>query len=617
MTGMVPNTVASGPRAAATGEPVPGDPPVRARGRGPFGSGLDRLPPRLGFLAGRPDLVGVVLLNILLVFALLQSPKQLLTGDEPRYLLYATSFVRHGQLVMPLQEWAGVVRHATGSTPNGLPVGGGNQVVMNSVYLPVALSPVAGLLSLRGLRLVTLLVGTAGLFFLFRLCCRVASPRLGLLAAALAAFSVPLLPYLHLFYMETFLFALVCWGWDRLQQPERTLRGDLLTATILILIPFVHMRGAVVAACLFAALLWRLRTRGSWRRAAGLGLFAASAGMLFVALNLHIYGAITGPVNTARPPAPWAAFGVLAMQLFNVHHGLLAYAPLWMLGYAGMWASLRGGPPVARQALVLAAVAAVSGVGVNPGECWPARFWVLSVPMLAVGLCFWMSRARGVAARACMAGLLALTLANSILFLWRPNLFLDNRQSSVTWDDLYRHLGFINPGLFLPFESSDPAAVLRADCFAAAAVLFVVLAALSVRWCVAAIPALFMLLAAADLCRVAVLPSRLVAITMDATHLRATFLPAPRVVSMELGHRELIWFAEPGYPRFDTTVVGRAGRVAGEMPANPRVGGSCNHGVRSIDVVAHGMTLPPDRTFPITVYVNRSFIRRLPLNNDC
>ena len=252
----------------------------------------------------------------------------LLTGDEQRYLLYALSFFRHGTLTMPLAEWNRVMLHVTHGGATSLPAGGGGVVVMNGVYWPVILSPVAGLFSLGGLRAATLLAGLAGLAALHRLLRRVAGPLPSLAALFIVAFSMPLLPYLHLFYMETFLFALVCWAWQRLQATGRGVSYDLLTAAILI----VHMRGSGVAALLFDGLLAQVLERRLWRRAALLLALAATTAIGFVGLNLAIYGAVTGPVNTARPPSPADWFPVLSMQLFNVHRGRFVYAPIWSPG---------------------------------------------------------------------------------------------------------------------------------------------------------------------------------------------------------------------------------------------------------------------------------------------
>ncbi len=567
--------------------------------------------------ADRLALIGICGLTLLLAPVMLLMPVPYLTGDEPRYLLYAVSIVRHGALVMPVAEWERLIRAAAMGTPHALPAGGDGRVVMNSVYLPALLAPVAGLFSLPGLRLCSLAAGTAGLFALVRLCSRAGGWVPALAATALAAVSLPLLPYLHLFYMESFLFALVCWGWHRLQRPARGLGGDLLTAVILILIPFVHMRGSVVAACLFAALLWRLRVRGLVWRAGLLLLLALTAAILFVLSNLHIYGAVTGPVNTARPPLPWAWFPVLATQLFNVHHGLFAYAPLWALGYAGLWAGARSGPPVLRQALVLAVAAALSGVGANPGECWPARFWILSLPMLAVGLCFWLSRTRGVAARACFAILLLATLLNSALFVSQPNLFLENRQNSLTWDALHWRLGVVDPGLFLPAETALHPVSALADWLALAAGLFILFASLAVHRRAWGVPALLVLLVAVDLCRVARLPPGAAVVSLQDGRLHVVVPGAPRAVTLEMGHREQVWFAPPAWPVFDLLATGHAARVATTVPANQVVGASCDDGVVSVEVVPHGLALPPVDIYPITLYVSRSWLRRLPIGGAC
>lgn len=549
---------------------------------------------------------------------LLLMPAQNLTGDEQRYLLYAVSVIRHGRFVMAAGEWNRLAFQAARALPQGLPRGGAGSVLMNGVYLPALLSPIAGLFSLAGLRCASLAAGLAGLAFLLRLARRVAGSQAALAVVGLTALSIPLLPYLHLFYMESFLFALVCWGWDRLQRGGRGAAGDLLTAAILMLIPFVHMRGSVVAACLFAALLEQLRRRGLRRRALLLLLLGLGAASLLVTLNLAIYGAITGPVNSARPPAPWQWFAVLSMQLFNVHHGLFAYAPVWALGYAGLWAGLRtGSPPVVRQALVLGIAAALTGVGSNPGECWPARFWVLSMPMLTVGLCFWISRVRGLAALACLAILASATLLNSVLFAAQPNLFLENRQSSMTYDALHWRFGGLDPGPFLPVETGEAADIARARDLALAAGLFVALSALAVRRPAVAVPALLILLAALDLSRIDRLPASAAAVSMSGNRLHVVLAAAPRAVTLAMGHREQVWFAAPAWPRLALSITGRRGHRTDDVAANQVLSLSCNGGIETIDIVARGVELPPVARYPLTFYRSRSLIRMLPVGGNC
>lgn len=538
---------------------------------------------------------------------LLAIPRQALTGDEPRYLMYAVSFFRHGHVLMPLPEWNALSLGVSGLPATALPTGGDGSVLMNGVYLPVLLSPIAGLLSLSGLRLVTLLTGLLGLLALWRLLCRTTCPWPAFAAIATAGLSIPLLPYLHLFYMETFLFALVCWGWLRLQSGRDSLSGDLLTAAILILIPVIHLRGAMVAACLFAFLLRQTAERRLRSRTILLATLALLAGTTFLALNLRLYGVITGPVNTARPPLPSNWFAVLAMQLFNVHHGLLAYAPIWTLGYAGLWFGAWRNLPIARQALLLATIAALTGVGTNPGECWPARFWVLSIPMLTVGLGIWLDHLRSRLAALCLAILLVITLANTILFVRIPDAFLENRQTSRTYAALFKSTGLFDANAILPVEIADPRNRAAARDLALGAGLFVVLMALVPRRPKAAAPALLLLLALLDLSRVQRLPHSIASMSATPRQLRIVLTHPIQEPILHVGHPEQAWFLSVAW--FRVTATGARRQRTEIFGATPMVSISCSGGVRSIEVDSDGVDLAAQARYRLTVDRSASLIR--------
>lgn len=561
-------------------------------------------------------LVFAMLIALLSVF-LMSSHRQFLTGDEPRYLIYAVSFIRHGHYVMPVAEWSQLSLRVSGNPSSALPSGGGGAFLMNGVYIPTLLSPVAGLLALRGLRLATFVVGIGGLFCLYQLLRKAGGPLAALASLAIAAFSLPLLPYLHLFYMETFVFALVCWAWLRLQTHVRRLSGDLLTTLIIVAIPFAHLRGAVVAALLFAGLIATLVRQRLWTRAATICALAAFSGLVFVLLNVSIYGAITGPVNTARPPLPTQWFPVLSIQLFNVRHGLFAYGPIWVLGYAGLWASLglSSGPPgdkrlaIARQALILATAAALTGVGVNPGECWPARFWVLSVPMLSIGLCVWIDRARGVAAMACLLLLLVPTLANGVLFFRAPNSFLEDRQTSMTYDALFDRFGHFDINVLLPVENDDDANRVAAARLALGAGTFILLMALALRYRAASLPALVLLLVVIDLSRVHRVAGRVVTASQD--HLQIAVSRPVRVAMLEFGHGEQVWFAPDKFERFQVEAIGRAGRTTALRDANQDLTVACHSGLRGIDITSEGRDLRAQADYRLRLLASDSLLRRL------
>ncbi len=522
--------------------------------------------------------------------------------------MYAYSIVENGRFVMTLPEWQSLYLSVTHTPTSELPTGGGGVVLMNGVYLPMVLAPVAGAFTLAGLRAATLIAGLVGLLYLLRICHRCASPGASMLATGVAAFCIPLLPYLHLFYMETFLFALVCCAWERLQATDRNSKGNAITGALIIAIPFVHLRGAVVAAVFFAALLWQQFVRGRRGQVTALVAFAIAALALFVALNLTIYGAITGPVNTARPPLPAEWFSVISMQSFNVHHGLIAYAPVWLLGYAGLLGGATRKVHLARQGLVLAVVAAVTGVGIGPGECWPARFWVLSVPMLAVGFCVFWELGRSVLLRGIAIFLIGATLVNTVIFVRAPNSFLENRQTGATYQYLFDMLGHVDFALMLPVETDDDVNVDAARTLAigGAAIVLLLAVALARRQPLYAAPVVLLLLVALDLSRVRVLPARDYVLQYTDNGFKVTFQEPVPTTYVQFGSYWQTWSG-----RFPLVIADASGREVQELvAANQVVAASCSTGVQSVSVSGSpSFDFRSQLTTRLVVYESQSFLR--------
>jgi hypothetical protein len=523
---------------------------------------------------------------------------------------------------MSLGEWVPLYQAATGSVPADLPVGGNGMILMHGVYLPALLAPLS-VFGLAGLRLATMVAGLVGLFFLLRICRRVAGPGAALMATAVAGLSIPLLPYLHLFYMETFLFALVALTWDRLQTQVRTLGGDLLTSVLVLAIPFAHMRGAVVAAALYAMLLLMLWRGGYRRRAVGfVGLAGLALGLL-VGFNLLIYGVVTGPVNTARPPMPWEWFSVVSMQLFNVRHGLIAFGPVWLLGYAGLIAGALRGQRIAGQGLVLAVLAGLTGMGVNPGECWPARFWVLSIPMLAVGLAATWELGRSRLSRGIVVVLICITMVNTWLFINVPNMLVENRQTTATYQRFFDKIGIFHPGLTLPVELSDAADTDAARDMAIGSAIFILLvcAGLRSRRSLAALPAALLVLVALDLTRVAVVPKDQYTLTRGVADYSVMFAQPMPWVYVQTGNNWGTWFVAPDFPTFSVTTTGAGGQTLHtRLDANQVISASCAGDVAAIAVSASGAyTFEPALAARFVVYRSRSVLRNLisPLRGKC
>ncbi len=570
----------------------------------------------------RFHVLGFAALALAIAVILLTGKPMGLTGDEPRYLMYAYSLLHHGRFTMSLAEWAPLYEASTGSVPADLPVGGNGLILMHGVYLPTLFAPVA-IFGLTGLRFATMLIGLAGLFCLLGLCRRIAGPGAALMATTVAGLSIPLLPYLHLFYMETFLFVLVALTWGRLQTPGRNFGGDVLTSLLVLAIPFAHLRGAVVAAALYAMLLLMLWRAGQRRRAAGFVALAGLALALLIGMNLLIYGVVTGPVNSARPPMPWEWFSVVSMQLFNVRHGLIAFGPVWLLGYAGLIAGALRGHRIARQGLLLAVLAGLTGMGVNPGECWPARFWVLSIPMLAVGLAFTWELGRSRLSRGIVVVLICLTLVNTWLFINVPNMLVENRQTTVTYQRFFDKIGFFNPGLTLPVELTDAVDTDAARNMAVGSALFVLLvcAGLRSRRSVAALPAALLVLAALDLTRVAVVPKTDYTLTKGAANFYVTFARPIPWVYIQTGNNWETWSVAPDFPKFSVTTTGADGRAMQVLlDADQVISASCADGVAEIAVSASGAyTFEPALAARFVVYRSRSLLRNMigPIRGKC
>ena len=558
--------------------------------------------------------IAVLAASLLLIAAACYCVRsQIWTGDEPRYVMYASSIIEHGRPVMTMQEWSDFVLRVTGSRSATLPVGGDGTVLMNSLYLPVLLSPIAYLWPLGGLRFATLIVGLIGLASLARLCGRLGGERVAVLGVVVAGLSIPLLPYLHLFYMETYLFALVCVSWERLHRVETGWLADGMTALLVLAIPFVHLRGSVVAVLLFAMLVWQTFRRGLYRRTLVLSCAAAVAfGSLLVA-NWWIYGTITGPVNTARPPTPSQSFDVLTMQLFNVRHGLLAYAPVWLLGYAGLWLALQRRSRIGIEGLVLATVAAVTSIGINPGECWPARFWVLSMPMLTVGLCVWWTTTTTVLPRLIGIALLGFTFVNTLVFLVHPNLYLENRQSPATYQYLFDVIGKLHFGLPLPVEvdDADNLTVARNLSLGASVFLLSMLLAAWRRNGLFALPAAAMLLIVVDLCRVSVVAAPGFDVRLEPARLVVT--PGRPIKSgyLQLGNDWETWFVPPDFDHFTVAYSSGDGTHRTALSANQVISFSCNRDLQDVAVSSSpGFGLVARVENRVRLYEARSAIRQ-------
>jgi hypothetical protein len=196
------------------------------------------------------------------------------------------------------------------------------------------------------------------------------------------------------------------------------------------LLPLIHVRNVGLALGLVVLAIWRLR---STRRAALLLALGAGVSLCAkLALNLYLWGQLL-----ATPHARLGAWPGIAMCLAEVatrlvgllldpSHGLLPWAPIYLLVPAGLIWLGRSAPGAAREIVLLAGsyvilvLLPMSNIhGWRGGWSPAARFLVPIAPLLALGVPAALSCAR---ARLVAAVLCGAQLALDVFFWSRPML---------------------------------------------------------------------------------------------------------------------------------------------------------------------------------------------------
>lgn len=310
------------------------------------------------------------------------------SGDEPHYLLMAQSLWREGDLDLRDNVERGDYREyfAGSLAPHwGAPRRDGRPFPAHSPGLPVLLAPVYAL------------GGRTACVVFFALLLAALGGEVGSLArrltgdhdAALLAWCVsvgpPALAYSFHLYTElpsalAIVFAL------RLLLGDAGVAGAAVAACAVSTLPWLHLKMIPAAAALGVIGLLRLRGRARWAFLA----VALVSTVSFLGYYQWIFGAPTPlalygggvPPDTGTSPIR-AAAGLLLDRSF----GLLPYAPVFLIAFAGVPSSARW---PRRDGLLLLGVTAAIVVPLLDwrmwwgGQCPPARFLVPAAPLLAV-----------------------------------------------------------------------------------------------------------------------------------------------------------------------------------------------------------------------------------------
>jgi hypothetical protein len=406
------------------------------------------------------------------------------TGDEPRYLLYALSLNLEGKPVMSDDgyEWfrkrRGLHSHVAAYPLKDIQ--GVSKIPAHSILPSVILAPFVTWLSLQRVRLVALLAGLIGLWFLAKLFIAQKLPLVTALACFVPpALFLPALPFYFLALPEVFLFLLVCIAFWNICSPADTLRGFWPSILSSCLAPFIHLRGIpifiTVALCLAFKLGWRPRAKISWPTLLRIVCIYSGSALLVVLYNRTIYGNVFGSVTTARPSLSLSSIAAL---LLNWHHGILTYAPIYFLSFAGLLAGVWRRQVWGLVSGIFLILLISASAGPDPGESYPARFWVQGTPVLAICLIGFLQGGMPRLLKAVTYGLLgSVSLANTILFLIQPALYLAARSGASPYDRLFEIAPWIHLGFWVNLVGQD-SVQLMAVCYCCTLISILALASI-------------------------------------------------------------------------------------------------------------------------------------------
>jgi hypothetical protein len=394
------------------------------------------------------------------------------TGDEPRYLLQALSIALHGVPVMPESRYEEYrAAHRSQPSPVTYPFRElqptTNEIEARTPRHPILTSliyaPITPTCSLEIIRLLPFCIGLTGLGFLAITLVRQTRSVLSAIACFIpAGFCFPALPYLFLALPEIILFALTAITFWNLCSASPDKLSNFAPAIVCgCAAPFIHLRGLALFGAIAMYLIY-LFSRGPDRRP----LFLA--GSIFIAALLALFAAnlfLSRWLGTVGTIPIWKP-RVLLNMFVHYRHGLLPYAPIWILSFAGLIAALYSRKSWAWPAGIFLLLFLL-GSSLEIGEAYPARFWVQTVPVLALCLSgFTEGTMRSVVKGIVYLPLVALSLTNSAILIFDPGLHLSARSGTAPYDFLFKLVPSFHFGFWLDVPDSSHVRM-AAICFCA------------------------------------------------------------------------------------------------------------------------------------------------------
>ena len=169
-----------------------------------------------------------------------------------------------------------------------------------------------------------------------------------------------------------------------------------------------------------------------------------------------ISGGVTQSASPAVAPRPSLFLDRLAIQLAGFRHGLLLYAPIHLVGFAGVLVAIRHRTQIGVLLFLLPVTYMFVFVWGVASESYTARFWVVAMPIVLLGTVLWIDRAWNVAAAVGVDFPIAVyTLVMTVALFNSSQLFLENRFHSVVFDELVEKGVPFNFALYASWDPFD------------------------------------------------------------------------------------------------------------------------------------------------------------------
>jgi hypothetical protein len=376
-------------------------------------------------------------------------------GDEPHYLVITQSLLLDRSLTIENVHRRGDYRAYYGGElqPHWQRLSrDGRMYSLHAPGLPALVAPAFALGGHRGVVLFLVLMAAAGSALAWH-CAWLATRRTDAAWFAWAAVTLPATAIFQSFmvYPDGPGGVLALTGlWALLRADEETsddsvtLRPWLLHGAALALLPWLHSRFAVLAAAFGSLILLRL---GSTKNPAGKAVAFLSIPAISAVLWAGFFVAIYGRPDPSAPYGPGGNVGSFAFVpgglgglLFDQRFGLITYAPVVAVAFAGLGAMFFRAP-FRRLALELAFVVTPYLVTVTHFAMWwggfspPARFFAPVLPLFAIPAAVAWTLATRRATKVLAAISLVLTaLASAIVvFVYRGRLAFNTRDVPSLW----------------------------------------------------------------------------------------------------------------------------------------------------------------------------------------